>query len=112
MDTVLSEAKIYSRLGITKARLLSYCYRWQVAELSFFGSILTENFKETSDIDVLVSYLPTAKRGLIEKITMKEELEELTGRKVDLVSKQAVERSRNWIRRSNILGTAEVFYVA
>ena len=60
----------------------------------------------------LVSYQSQAQRGLLEKITMKEELENMVNRKVDLVSKKAIEKSRNWIRRQNILSTTEVIYVA
>jgi hypothetical protein len=44
--------------------------------------------------------------------SMKYELEDLLGRKVDLVSKYAIETSHNWIRRNEILGTAQVVYVA
>lgn len=103
---------IYQRLGITSEQLSTFCRRWQVAELSLFGSVLRDDFTISSDIDVLVTYLPTAKRGLFEKIQMKEELESLLHRSVDLVSKKAVEQSHNWIRRNNILTTAKVFYVA
>ena len=40
------------------------------------------------------------------------ELEALFYRKVDLVSKKAIEKSHNWLRRKNILDSAEVIYVA
>lgn len=108
----ISQTVLYNRLGIEKPELVSFCQQWQVAELALFGSILTNNFGESSDIDLLVTYLPTAKRGLLKKIEMKEQLEKLTHRKIDLVSKKAVEKSRNWVRRSRILAAAEVFYVA
>ena len=103
---------IYPRLGITAEQLSEFCRQWQVAELSLFGSVLREDFNENSDIDILVTYLPTAKRGLFEKIRMKEEFERLLNRSVDLVSKKAIEKSHNWLRREYILKTAKVFYVA
>lgn len=108
----ISNLDIYQRLDITSEQLSAFCRRWQVAELSLFGSVLRDDFTISSDIDVLVTYLPTAKRGLFEKIQMKEELESLLHRSVDLVSKKAVEQSHNWIRRNNILTTAKVFYAA
>ena len=111
-DSVVSKGILYQRLGLAPRQLIAFCERWRVAELSLFGSILRDDFTLTSDIDLLVSYLPTARRGLIEKIEMKEELESLVERKVDLVSKKAIEKSRNWIRRRNILESAEVIYVA
>lgn len=112
MGTSASQSRIYTRLGITPTQLRDFCQRWQVAELSLFGSVLRDDFHPNSDIDVLVTYLPTAKRGLFEKFWMKEELESLLHRKVDLVSKKAVEHSRNWLRRSNILSDIEVIYAA
>ena len=112
MTTTPLESILYSRLGITKSQLTVFCRRWHVAELALFGSVLTNKFQSNSDIDVLVTYQPEAKRGLIEKAIMKEELEELVGRKIDLISKKAIAQSRNWIRRKNILETAKVFYVA
>lgn len=103
---------VYRRLGIDSAQLASFCDRWKVAELALFGSILRNDFDSESDIDFLVTYRPDAQRGLIEKMAMIEEMEALTNRKVDLVSKKAIEKSRNWIRQQGILRSAEVIYVA
>ena len=112
MNTQAINSKAYSRLGISSQKLTQFYQEWKVAELALFGSILRDNFREDSDIDLLVSYQPNAKRGLFEKMTMQEELEDLLHRKVDLVSKQAIIQSRNWLRRKNILDSAEVIYVA
>jgi uncharacterized protein len=112
MTIKIPSSKIYERLGITLAQLDKFCQKWQIQELSLFGSILREDFQADSDIDFLVTYQPTAKRGLLEKIKMKEDLSSLVRREVDLVSKKAIERSSNWLRRSNILNSAEVIYVA
>ncbi len=105
-------AKLQSRLGITPQQLAEFCDRWQVAELALFGSVLRDDFSADSDIDVLVSFKPSAKRGLLEKIRMQEELSSLLNRDVDLVSKKAIEKSHNWLRQKNILGSSEVIYVA
>jgi uncharacterized protein len=104
--------QIYTRLNVTPEQLANFCQQYQIQELSIFGSVLREDFRPNSDIDILVTYQPTAKRGLFEKMNLKEELEILFQRKVDLVSKNAIARSRNWIRRQNILNSAEVIYVA
>ena len=112
MPSSTSQVNIYQRLGITPAELEAFCQHWQVAELSLFGSVLRDDFSENSDVDVLVTYLPTAQRGLFEKIQMKEELETLLHRQVDLVSKKAIAQSRNWLRRRHILDSAQVIYAA
>ncbi len=112
MTTAHSKTMLYSRLGLTSEQLVAFCVRHQVAELALFGSILRDDFHSDSDIDILVTYQLYAQRGLIEKVTMKEELEALVNRRVDLVSKKAIEKSRNWIRRQNILSSFETIYVA
>lgn len=112
MPTLQLNSRLQSRLGITPEQLAEFCQRWHVYELALFGSVLRDDFSADSDIDVLVSYQPTAKRGLFEKIRMQEELSSLLHRDVDLVSKKAIEQSQNWLRRKNILDSAEVIYVA
>ncbi|MDJ0845074.1 nucleotidyltransferase family protein [Crocosphaera sp.] len=103
--------KVYERLKINPETLAKFCQKNQIKELAVFGSILRDDFNEKSDLDLLVSYQLTAKRGLIQKIKMTETLKLLFKRDVDLVSKKAIENSHNWIRRHNILDSAGVIYV-
>jgi predicted nucleotidyltransferase len=87
-----------------------FCKKWNVKELAFFGSILRKDFNiESSDIDVLISFYPDENWGW-EIVQMKEELEVIFNRKVDLIEKSAVEKIRNPIRRSEILNSYEVVY--
>ena len=101
---------IRSRLGISDTELAGFCQRWQITELSLFGSALRADFRADSDIDLLVTFAPDARWSLIDHVKIEQELEELLGRKVDLISKRGVERSENWIRRRNILDSAELVY--
>ena len=102
--------EIRQRLGISEAELSEFCRRWQITELSVFGSILREDFGPDSDIDLLVRYEAGAHWSLIDHIGIENELAAIMGRKVDLVSKPAVEKSDNWLRRRNILDSAELVY--
>ncbi len=88
----------------------AFCKRWMVGELSFFGSVLRDDFGPESDVDVLVSFEPAARPSLLDHVAMKDELAEILGRPVDLVTRPAVERSRNSIRRDAILSSSEVVY--
>ncbi len=92
--------------------LAAFCERWQISELALFGSVLRNDFGPDSDVDLLVSFLPEAEHGLFDMVDMEEELGQLLGRKVDLVDRRAVERSRNYIRRRAILDSAKVIYAA
>lgn len=112
MATLHLNTRLQSRLGISPEQLAEFCQRWHIAELALFGSVLRDDFSPDSDIDVLVAYQPTAKRGLLEKIRMQEDLSLLLHRDVDLVSRKSIEQSRNWLRRKNILDSSEVIYVA
>jgi hypothetical protein len=66
-------------------KITRFCDRWQISEFALFGSVLRDDFRSDSDIDVLVTFAPDAKRGLSETLQMKEELQEIFGRKVDFI---------------------------
>ena len=89
-----------------------FCDRWQVRELALFGSVLRDDFRPDSDIDLLIAFSPQADWGLLDHVRMQRELMDIFGRKVDLVSKRAIERSQNWIRRPEILDTAQIIYAS
>ncbi len=85
-----------------------FCRRWKITELALFGSVLRADFRSDSDVDVLVSFADGAGWGLLAHLEMQQELATLLQRPVDLISKRALERSANWVRRDAILATAQV----
>lgn len=91
--------------------LSEFCYRWQVAEVALFGSVLRDDFAPDSDVDVLVTLAPNIRRGLFDWEKMRSELEKMTGRKIDLVSRESLELSRDRKRRNAILESARVIHV-
>lgn len=88
------------------------CRRWNIKELALFGSVLREDFCPDSDIDLLVTFAPETKRGLTEALQIQDEFQAIFGRKVDLIIKSAIERSDNWLRKKNILESAQTIYTA
>ena len=100
------------RIPIDREKIVAFCQRWKITELAFFGSVLRDDFRPESDVDVLVTFAPGAEWSLFDHVAIEEELSALLGRKVDLVSRRAIERSSNWIRRKAILETAEPYYAA
>jgi len=97
---------------IPKEKIADFCRRWKIVEFSLFGSVLRDDFRPDSDVDVLVNFSPDAEWSLLDHMAMEEELSALFGRKVNLVSRRAIERSENYIRRKAILETAQPYYVA
>ena len=99
-------------INLPRDEIEEFCRRWKIREFALFGSVLRGDFGPESDIDVLVAYAPEATWSLLDEVRMEQELAALLNRKVELVSRWAVEHSANWIRRDAILGSAEVFYAA
>ncbi len=91
-------------------KIAAFCKRWAVVEFALFGSAVREDFSPQSDVDALVSFAPQSNWGLFEHIQMKQELKELFGREVDLVTRRALEQSRNALLRSEILRSAKLLY--
>ncbi len=101
-----------AQIEVPREEVETFCRRWQIIELAFFGSVLRDDFGPDSDVDVLVRFRPESRHTLFDMVTMQEDLMRILGRKVDLVSRRGIEMSRNYIRRKAILGSAEVIYAA
>jgi predicted nucleotidyltransferase len=99
-------------IGVSQTQLAEFCQRWKVRELALFGSVLREDFRSDSDLDLLVTFTDEADWGLFDHLMMQAELQSLVGRKGDLISRRAVERSENWLRRNEILSSARVLFRA
>ena len=101
-----------AKIPLDRSRIAAFCQRWKMAELALFGSVLRKDFRPDSDVDVLVTFSPDVRWGLLDLVKMENELTAVLGRKVDLVEREAVERSENYLRRRHILHAVEPVYVA
>jgi hypothetical protein len=97
-------------IRIDKTEIADFCRRWQITEFALFGSVLRDDFGPQSDVDVLVTFSPDARWSLMDHVHIQDELSEVVGRKVDLVSRYGIERSANYLRRRAILNSAKVVY--
>ena len=76
---------IDSKLTSLREVIADFCWRHRVRKLSLYGSALTDNFAEGSDIDFLVQFHPDSIPGLLYLVAMERELSQLLdGRKIDL----------------------------
>jgi predicted nucleotidyltransferase len=110
----VSTTTTISRHGITLPmdQVAEFCRRWRIQELWLFGSYLRDDFRPESDLDFLYTFADGVGWTLFDLVTMDQDLEAIVGRPVDLVDRETIDRSENWIRRPQILDTAEVIYVA
>jgi len=104
------DPQLQKRLSISTEEIVQFCQRWNITELSLFGSVLNDQFHRDSDIDILIRIAPKTRQGLLTLAKIKHDLEASTGRVVDIVLKESIENSENWIRRNEILKTAQVIY--
>jgi uncharacterized protein len=100
------------RLLISEADLAAFCQRWQITEVALFGSALRPDFGSDSDIDLLVTFAPSAKWSLLDHMSMELELVDLFKREVDLIDRSALEQSAHSRRRAEILNSAQVIFSA
>jgi len=101
--------KIKSNLEIPLRKIEAFCRKWNIKEFALFGSVLREDFRPDSDIDVLVTFEPGGGITFDNRVEMLDGLAAIFGREVDLVEKKAI---RNPFRRHEILTTKEVVYAA
>lgn len=105
--------QLYQRLNATPEQIAEFCEKWQIEELALFGSVLRDDFRaegdDPSDIDVLYTLVPHVQYGF-QIFDIKEQIEALFSRKVDFISRNAIQSSRNWLRRQTILNSEQVIY--
>ena len=95
------------KFRLPRKKIAEFCKRWSITEFSVFGSVLRDDFRPDSDIDVLVSIDLQAQTGLLEIAKMQIELENIFKRSVDMIEKEEL---RNPYRRNEILSTAQLIY--
>lgn len=98
---------VSQRIKASPSEIAEFCQRWKITEFALFGSVLRDDFRPDSDIDVLVTFEPDPGWNLFDCVDMKDELEALLGREVDLVNKKYL---KNPYRRYEILRTHQVIY--
>jgi len=90
-------------------RLPAFCRRHGIARVEVFGSVATGEAKPGSDLDLMVAFSPEVHPGL-DFFSMQDELEQLLGCKVDLLTRRSVEGGDNPVRRRSILESAREVY--
>lgn len=101
--------KTQSKIDVPLDKIKDFCRRWRIIEFSLFGSVLRDDFRPDSDVDVMVSFDEGAGWSLFDIVEMEEELKSIFERDVDLVEKGAI---RNPFRRQSIMKNREVLHAA
>ena len=95
-------------ITVSDAEVAAICQRYNVRELSVFGSVARGEHRPDSDVDLLVDFDPEARIGLLEVGALMQELSTLVGRRVDIAIKRALKPRI----RSEVLADARILYAA
>ncbi len=108
---VSSKLKILltEKLNVSIEQIFKFCQCWNIIELSLFGSVLREDFRPDSDVDILVVFSPDYHLTFHAWLEMQQQIEKIFGRKVDLTQKKLLQ---NPYTRAEILKTHQVIYAA
>ena len=91
-------------------KIKEFCDRWKIVEFALFGSVLRNDFHSNSDIDVMVEFNQDSRHSLFDLVIMEDELKAIFNRDIDLVTRKGIANSRNYLRRQNILNSAQTIY--
>jgi predicted nucleotidyltransferase/DNA-binding XRE family transcriptional regulator len=102
-----------ARLGVSPDTIAAFCRLHGVRRFALFGSSVRTDFGPGSDVDVLVTWTPGSEpSGIQARLDLQQELRGIFRRNVDLVDRDSVERSENYVRRARILEGARTVHVA
>lgn len=96
------------KIKISSEKLETFCQRYQVRRLSLFGSVLRDDFRAASDVDVLVQFEPGARVSFMTLGKMQCELAAIFQRPVDLIPEDGLKP----IIRAEVLSSAQEVYAA
>lgn len=96
------------RIQINHDDIAAFCQRHHISKLAFFGSVLRDDFRPDSDVDVLVEFEPDQIPGLIDLMTMQHEFSEFIQREADFRTRDDLSQRF----RQQVIETSEVAYAA
>ena len=103
---------ISHEFDLNSLAIRDFCRRWKIRELSVFGSILRDDFGPHSDIDFLADFGADSDWDLFDQMEMEDELAEIVGRRIDLLTTFGLESSSNRFLKREILSNLERVYAA
>jgi len=87
------------KIHINRNKIETFCKKWKIVELSLFGSVLWDDFRDDSDVDVLVRFAEDARWTFSDYMNAEEEFAGIIGREVDLVERKVIENDENWLKK-------------
>jgi hypothetical protein len=102
--------QLHTNIHLPERQIVELCQRYHIRKFYLFGSVLREDFRSDSDVDVLAEFEPTYAPSLTDLLKIERDLSLIFQRAVDFADRESVEEDSNYIRRKNILTSARVIY--
>jgi uncharacterized protein len=99
---------VSAHISVDQAQIAEFCRRHHIRKFAFFGSVLRDDFRPDSDVDVLIEFEPDHVPGLIQLMTMQLEFSDMIGRDADFRAPGDLHRSF----RDVVIAESEVLYAA
>jgi predicted nucleotidyltransferase len=99
----------FHNIDLPKEKIEEFCKKWKVVELALFGSVLRDDFRPDSDIDVLITFTDDCGWSLLDLAQMHIDLKVIFQQEIHIREKDAL---RNPFRKKEILNHHEVIYMA
>ncbi len=96
------------RITVDREQIADFCRRHHIRSFAFFGSVLRDDFRPDSDVDVLIEFEPDYVPGLIDLMTMQREFSDLIQREADFRTREDLSHRF----QQQVVETAEVAYAA
>jgi hypothetical protein len=93
---------------LPEQRIRELCQRQRIRKLALFGSVLRDDFTPSSDVDILIEFEPDERVGFVRLTAIQDELSELAGRQVDLITQGMLSP----YFRDEVMAESETIYVA
>lgn len=100
------------RIPLDMEKIKQFCEKWKIVEFSLFGSVLTDDFRPDSDVDVMVEFAEDARPTFFTLTDIEDGLKEMFGHEIDLVTKRSVTTSENHLMRRSILSNKRTLYAS
>jgi len=96
------------RIRVDRDKVADFCRRHHIRRFAFFGSVLRDDFRSDSDVDVLVEFDPEYRFGLFELVRMQQEFSDMIGREADFRTPEDLGR----YMRDRVIAESEVQHAA
>jgi predicted nucleotidyltransferase len=104
---IIIDMSINKNIKISDVSIRKFCKRWHIKEFSLFGSVLRDDFRPDSDIDILVTFKKGHRLNLASYLKMLDELSHLFRHTIDFVDRKNL---INPFRKHEILKTRQIVY--